>query len=80
LGWKYFKETTDQNGNFTLKGIEPGDYKLFSWSSAEDGDWLDDEWLKPFLTQGVSVHLEEGDRKTVELKLIETAKESDTPR
>jgi len=70
--WKYSRGTTDQNGNFTLKGIEPGDYKLFSWSSAEDGDWLDDDWLKPFLTQGLSVHLEEGDHKTLQLQLIET--------
>jgi hypothetical protein len=78
--WKYSRGTTDQNGNFTLKGVEPGDYKLFSWSSAEDGDWLDDDWLKPFLTQGLSVHLEEGDHKTLQLQLIEAPKDPSTTR
>jgi hypothetical protein len=36
---KYRSTTTDQNGKFTLNGIAPGDYKLFSWilSSNPDG-------------------------------------------
>jgi protocatechuate 3,4-dioxygenase beta subunit len=35
-----FKEqTTDQYGHFELRGIAPGDYKLFSWEEAESGAW-----------------------------------------
>jgi hypothetical protein len=72
----YSEARTDQNGHFLLKGIEPGDYKLFSWSSVEEGDWYDADFLKPFEEKGVSVHLEEGDHKRIDLTLIETSPSS----
>jgi len=37
----------------------------------EQGDWQDADFLKPYEDKGVSVHLEEGDRKSVDLTLIE---------
>jgi len=72
----YHDETTDQNGHFLLKGISPGEYKLFSWDAVEGGDWLDADFLKPFEDKGVSIHLEEGDHKIIELNLIETSSDS----
>jgi Carboxypeptidase regulatory-like domain len=72
----YRAGNTDQNGKFSLRGIEPGDYKLFSWDPPEGDDWFDSEWLKPFESEGVSMHLEEGDQKSIELKLIEATPES----
>ncbi|HEY1470157.1 MAG TPA: carboxypeptidase regulatory-like domain-containing protein [Candidatus Acidoferrum sp.] len=73
---------TDQNGKFSINSIAPGDYKVFSWDSVEESewynaDWYDSEWLKPYETKGEPVHLEEGDRKSVNLTLIETR--SDAP-
>ena len=78
---KYRSATTDQNGKFTLNGIAPGDYKLFSWDSVEqsgwyEADWSDPEWLKPYETKGESIHLEEGDRKSMNLTVIETRSDS----
>lgn len=35
---KFVDETTDQNGKFTIAGIEPSDYKLFSGDIANDED------------------------------------------
>jgi hypothetical protein len=64
---------TDQNGHFLLRGILPGDYTLFSWGSVEEGDWFDEELLKPFEDKGVPIHLEESDNKSIGLKLIETS-------
>jgi len=78
---KYRSTTTDQNGKLTLNGIAPGDYKLFSWDSIEqsgwyDADWTDPEWLKPYETKGESIHLDEADKKSVNLTVIETHNES----
>ena len=78
---KYRSTTTDQNGKFTLNGIAPGDYKLFSWDSVEqsgryDVDWSDPEWLKPYETKGESIHFDEADKKSVNLTVIETRNES----
>jgi protocatechuate 3,4-dioxygenase beta subunit len=66
----YKAGTTDQYGRFDLRGIAPGDYKLFSWQEAEDGAWEDPEFLKPFEGQGERVSLREGDQKTVHLRAI----------
>jgi Carboxypeptidase regulatory-like domain len=72
----YAEARTDQNGHFVLKGIKPGDYKLFSWDAVEDGEWYDSDFLRPFEEKGVSAHLEEGDRKRIDLTLIETSPNS----
>jgi len=52
----------------------PGDYKVFSWDSADDFDWYDPDLVKPYEDKGVAVRIEEGDRKTVQLTVIETKK------
>jgi protocatechuate 3,4-dioxygenase beta subunit len=70
--WKYRAEVTDQNGRFLLRGIMPGKYRIFSWRSADDFDWYDPEQLKPYESKGVSVDVQEGDQKTVQLTVIET--------
>jgi hypothetical protein len=72
--WKYRHETTDQNGRFTLRGIVPGDYKVFSWDSPDDFDWYDAEMVKPYESRGTSVSIAEGDRKSLQLTVIGTMK------
>jgi protocatechuate 3,4-dioxygenase beta subunit len=68
-----FKEqTTDQYGHFELRGIAPGDYKLFSWEEVESGAWEDPEFLKPFEVKGEKISLQEGDQKTLNLTAIRT--------
>jgi hypothetical protein len=69
----YKETTTDQYGHFELRGIPPGDYKLFSWDQVENGAWQDPEFLKPFEEKGEEVKLQEGDSKSVNLVAIRTA-------
>jgi hypothetical protein len=68
----YKETTTDQYGHFELRGIPPGDYKLFSWEEVENGAWQDPEFLKPFEEKGEEVKLQEDDRKTMNLTAIKT--------
>jgi protocatechuate 3,4-dioxygenase beta subunit len=72
--WKYRAEVTDQNGRFVLRGLLPGEYRVFSWDSADDFDWYDVEQIKPYESRGVSISVQEGDRKTLQLNVIETQK------
>jgi 5-hydroxyisourate hydrolase-like protein (transthyretin family) len=69
----YKETTTDQYGRFELRGISPGDYKLFSWEEVENGAWQDPEFLKPFESKGEEIKLQEGDSKSVNLVAIRTA-------
>jgi Carboxypeptidase regulatory-like domain len=68
----YKETTTDQYGHFELRGIPPGEYKLFSWEEAENGAWQDPEFLKPFEEKGEEVKLQEDDHKTMNLTTIKT--------
>lgn len=72
--WFYKQTTTDQYGRFILRGITPGDYKLFSWDEVEEGAWEDASFLKPFEEESTAVHVEEGDSKTVNLNAMDTKK------
>jgi hypothetical protein len=64
---------TDQYGRFDIRGIAPGDYRLFSWEQVEPNAWEDPDFLKPFEAKGESVSLQEGDGKSIELVAIRTA-------
>lgn len=49
---EYYKTTTtDQNGNYTLKGLVPGEYKAYAWEDVEPGAYLDSDFLKPIEEQ-----------------------------
>jgi len=76
--WKYRSVVTDQNGRFLLQGIVPGEYRIFSWDSGDDFNWYDTEQLKPYESKGVSISVQEGDRKTVQLQVIEIENASQT--
>jgi protocatechuate 3,4-dioxygenase beta subunit len=69
---KYKTESTDQYGNFDLRGIAPGDYKLFSWVEAEPDAWQDPEFLKQFEDKGQRITLQDGAHHTVKVTAIET--------
>jgi len=68
----YKSASTDQNGRFELRGIAPGDYKLFSWEEVESEAWEDAEFLKPFEEKGEKISVEDGDQKTLNLTAIRT--------
>ena len=61
---------TDQYGHFDLRGIPPGDYKIFSWEDVESDAWQDPEFLKPFETKGESVSLHDDDHKKINVTVI----------
>jgi hypothetical protein len=66
----YRDVTTDQYGRFQIKGIAPGDYKLFAWEDVESGAYEDPDFLKAFETLGASLVILEGGHESKQLKLI----------
>ena len=75
----YKSERTDQNGAFSLHGLAPGKYKLFSWTEVEEGAWEDPDFLKPFEEKGETVEVQEGGAQTLQLKLMQTKDNSSKP-
>jgi protocatechuate 3,4-dioxygenase beta subunit len=66
-----FKTTApDQYGRFTIKGVAPGDYRLFAWEEIEPGAYEDPDFLKRYEDDGKRVAVSEGSRESVSLPLI----------
>ncbi len=72
FGIDYQFQMTDQNGRFVMRGVQPGDYKLFAWEGeGEFFDYRDPDLLQQYKGGGgVPVTVKENDRKTVELKAV----------
>jgi len=62
--------STDDAGRFQLKGLAPGEYKLFGFERVEEGAWQDPEFIKLFDHLGAALRVEEGRRLTMDVKLI----------
>jgi hypothetical protein len=74
----YQQTSTDQYGNYTLKNVAPGEYRLFAFDTIEYGSYQDPEWLKPFESKGERISVKENDKQTVQLKLVVTQDQAGT--
>lgn len=48
----YLVTTSDPDGRFSLRGIQPGEYKVFAWEDVPEGAWQNAEFLAEFESQG----------------------------
>lgn len=72
---RYRKALTDQHGHFTLRGLPPGDYKLFAWESVDGEAYCDPGFLRNYEGQGKTLHVNQGDHASVQLKAIPAAED-----
>jgi len=75
---RYRKALTDQSGRFTLRGLPPGDYTLYAWESVEGEAYYNSEFLKTYEGLGTPLHVNEGERKSVHIRVVPAAEESAT--
>jgi Carboxypeptidase regulatory-like domain len=69
----YKSTSTDQDGQFSIRGITPGDYTLFAWETVEEGAYQDPEFLRPYKDRGKPIHVDEGSKLNSEMELIPTS-------
>jgi len=69
----YKQSATDQYGGFKLRGIAPGNYKVFAWAGALDVAYQDPEFLKSIDSLGADVLVEENTASSVKLKIMPAA-------
>ena len=60
----------DRSGRFTLRGIPPGQYKVFAWEALEAFGYFDPELLKHSETLGRSVRVDESSRQEIDVRVI----------
>jgi beta-lactamase regulating signal transducer with metallopeptidase domain/5-hydroxyisourate hydrolase-like protein (transthyretin family) len=61
---------TDPDGHFTMRGVPPGDYRVFAWESIESYGYFDPELLKRDEAKGQRIKIQESDKLTVSVKMI----------
>jgi len=71
---RYKIARTDANGRFLIRGIAPGNYRIYAWESIDRFRYFDSEFVRQFEGSGKIVRIEEGTRGTVDLDLIPAAK------
>jgi sarcosine oxidase gamma subunit len=69
----YKTAVTGADGHFTLRGITPGDYKIFAWEDIEPFSYFDADVLTSYEGRGKPVHIQEYSKETVEVKIIPVA-------
>lgn len=72
---RYRKAVADQAGRFTLRGLHPGGYSVFAWESVEGEAYYDPEFLKIDEGKGKELRVSEGERVSVQLRVIPLAVE-----
>jgi hypothetical protein len=62
--------STDQYGRATLRGLAPGEYKLYAWEDVESNAWLDPDFRKQYERQGESLSIRESSREAKQLAVL----------
>jgi hypothetical protein len=65
----YGQETTDPQGHFTLRGLNPGEYTVMAWEDLEDNP-RDPEVVKLYEDRGEKIRLNEGAHQSIVVKVI----------
>jgi|ERR1035437_6585669 hypothetical protein len=67
----YQRDTTDELGHFSLRGLNPGKYTVLAFDELQ-ADVRQPEFLKSYEGGGEHVQLDEGARTSIVVKLIPT--------
>ena len=66
----YKTATTDETGHFTIRGIPPGDYKIFAWDGIEEFGYYDSDFVRLFEQKGTPVRIVESAKESLEVRII----------
>ena len=78
--FRYRQTPVDQNGQFSLRDVAPGDYRVYAWEDLEPGAQFDPEFLKPLEGQGTRISAGENGHERVTLTRISIAAAEDSRR
>jgi hypothetical protein len=70
----YKTTSTDAAGRFEIRGLPPGDYKLFSWEDADKAAIIDHDFIRLYENSGKTLRIDEGQSPAVDLTVIPPAK------
>jgi hypothetical protein len=66
----YFSAATDAAGQFVIRGVPPGDYKLFAWESVRPFAYQNVAFIAKHENRGRFIHVEQDSTVKAELTII----------
>lgn len=57
------------DGRYTVRNLPPGDYAIAAVTDVEPGEWFDPAFLQELLAASMRITLNDGDRKTQDIRL-----------
>jgi hypothetical protein len=66
----YRTGTSNEEGSVILRGIPPGDYKLFAWENIEPNAYLNADYLQNYDGVGLPLRITAGQNAAVQVRLI----------
>lgn len=69
----YKTATTDQRGHYTIRGVIPGDYKLYAWEGIDAYGYFDPDVMRSSDRLGTPARVAESSALTVQGKVIPAA-------
>jgi hypothetical protein len=66
----YKTAKTDEKGQYSLKGVAPGEYTVYAWENVPTTAWMNSEFLAKYANRGRQLVISQGTRADVQLELI----------
>jgi hypothetical protein len=66
----YKRVTTDANGDFSIRGLAPGEYQLFAWDVLPQGAEQDSRFFAIYEGKGITVGVNRAVKTDVQLRLL----------
>jgi hypothetical protein len=66
----YKTTSTDAAGRFEVRGLPPGEYKLFSWEDVDKAAIIDNDFMRLHENSGKAIQVGEGEKPAVDLTVI----------
>jgi hypothetical protein len=66
----YKTAITDAAGRFDIRGIPPGDYRVFAWEALEAFGYFDEDVVRLSEPHGVSVRISDAPAQRAEVKVV----------
>jgi hypothetical protein len=66
----YKTTSTDAAGKFEIRGLPPGEYKIFAWEDVDKASIIDQDFIRLHENAGKIVPVGEGEKPTLDLTLI----------
>jgi hypothetical protein len=66
----YKTTSTDVSGKFEVRGLPPGEYKLFAWEDVDKAAIIDHDFMRLHENSGKAIQVGEGEKPSVDLTVI----------